>query len=516
MPHGAQQRASGQFVQTRPLDGVPATEQTEVYIAYDSQRLYFGIYAHYSNPSLVRANRVDRDRTENDDTVTVFFDPFLDQQSGYSMSVNGYGVQGDSLVRGTGGFGGQGVQSVEGDTSWNASVPDRPASWLKTAGPPRWSFPFKSLRYPARGGGEAHRWGFQVQREIQGKNETVVWAPISRDISGFLRQMGLLEGMSNLSTSRNLELLPSFTAVQAGRLDSKTGALQPGRFGRGGHLPEVRGHLEPDVGLHLQSRLLPDRIRPPADRSEPAVSGQLPGAASVLPRGAGQLPTGGACRPDGSHADDRRPTVRRKLTGKMGRVTMGFLMARDQAPGRVDDRSDPAFGRTAQVVAGRAMYELLSGTYARRNVHQPRVHERIQSSLRLRSAAPAGIRSTRDQVKGAFTDHRRSKRRPQDRPLERAQPAQTGAKLQLHAPSRRDRTRREDGPGIHPAGRRAQYERDCLIQLVAGGRDRELGSANTPSTGITTLRGNLQEQNNGMGLSFDFREEHQPEWECEP
>src|SRR5215210_2077351 len=44
-----------QFVQRRPLDGAPATEQTEVYVAYDSERLYFGIYAHYSEPSLIRA-----------------------------------------------------------------------------------------------------------------------------------------------------------------------------------------------------------------------------------------------------------------------------------------------------------------------------------------------------------------------------------------------------------------------------------------------------------------------------
>jgi hypothetical protein len=166
-------------VQTRPLDGVPATEQTEVYIAYDSQGLYFGIYAHYSDASLVRANRVDRDRTENDDTVTVFFDPFLDQQSGYSFAVNGYGVQSDSLVKGTGGFGGQGVQTVEGDTSWNALF--QSAGQLVEDG---WTaemvIPFKSLRYPARGGGEAHRWGFQIQREIHSKQETAAWAPSPR------------------------------------------------------------------------------------------------------------------------------------------------------------------------------------------------------------------------------------------------------------------------------------------------------------------------------------------------
>ena len=80
------------FVQERPVEGAPATEQTEVFFAYDSDQLYIAIYAHYSDPSLIRANRVDRDKTEEDDIVTVTFDPYQDQQLGYSFSVNGYGV----------------------------------------------------------------------------------------------------------------------------------------------------------------------------------------------------------------------------------------------------------------------------------------------------------------------------------------------------------------------------------------------------------------------------------------
>ena len=81
-----------EFVQQRPFEGAPASERTEVSIAYDSRNIYLGIYAHYSDPALVRANRVDRDQIENDDTVQVFLDPFLDQQRGYVFSVNGYGV----------------------------------------------------------------------------------------------------------------------------------------------------------------------------------------------------------------------------------------------------------------------------------------------------------------------------------------------------------------------------------------------------------------------------------------
>src|SRR5215213_6911753 len=68
------------FVQERPVEGAAATEQTEIHVTYDADRLYFGIYAHYSDPGLVRANRVDRDATANDDTVTFYIDPFLDQQ----------------------------------------------------------------------------------------------------------------------------------------------------------------------------------------------------------------------------------------------------------------------------------------------------------------------------------------------------------------------------------------------------------------------------------------------------
>src|SRR5688500_2853975 len=88
------------FVQQRPLEGAPATEQTEVHIAYDSQNIYFGIYAHYSDPGLIRASRVDRDQTARDDTVRVYFDPFLDQQRAYVFAVNGYGVQSDAVLGG--------------------------------------------------------------------------------------------------------------------------------------------------------------------------------------------------------------------------------------------------------------------------------------------------------------------------------------------------------------------------------------------------------------------------------
>ena len=55
-------------------------------------------YAHYSDRKLIRANLVDRDQTAGDDNVRLYFDPFLDQQRAYVFSVNGYGIQSDSVL----------------------------------------------------------------------------------------------------------------------------------------------------------------------------------------------------------------------------------------------------------------------------------------------------------------------------------------------------------------------------------------------------------------------------------
>ena len=217
-----------EFVQQSPIEGAPATEDTEIFIAYDDTNLYFGMHAHYSDPSMMRANRVDRDRAGfGDDTISVYFDTFLDQQRAYVFTLNGYGVQGDSLMsrRGGGGGGGGGGQGgrgggfsggggrggfsgvPRGDSSWDALF-ESGGTLVDDGWTAEMAIPFKSLRYPSVGN-QAHRWGFQITRSIRGKDETVVWAPVSRGVSGFLPQMGLLDGMSGLSTSRNLEILPT-------------------------------------------------------------------------------------------------------------------------------------------------------------------------------------------------------------------------------------------------------------------------------------------------------------------
>ena len=147
-----------EFTQQAPIDGAPATEATDVYIAYDSENLYFAFHAHYQDPAIMRANRVERDRAMQDDLMTVYFDTFLDQQRGYDFDVNGYGVQGDGVI--TAGVGGGGGRGGGGRGGWvGGPIPRADRSWntlFDTAGrivedgyTAEMAIPFKSLRYPS-------------------------------------------------------------------------------------------------------------------------------------------------------------------------------------------------------------------------------------------------------------------------------------------------------------------------------------------------------------------------------
>ena len=364
------------FVQQAPLDGADATEATEIRLAYDSQNIYLAVHAHYGDPGLMRANRVDRDQANQDDLITVYFDTFLDQQRSYVFDVNGYGVQGDGIVNSTGGGrgGGRGRRGGGGGgSSGRQGIPAPDRSWdalFESAGQivgdgftAEIAIPFKSLRYPQLDDTTPHRWGFQVVRSIKSKDdEADVWSPISRDEFGFMTQMGVLEGMTNLSTSRNLEFLPTFTGIQFGSLDSTTGGFPEDAKAEGGL--DVKYGITSNLTADLTFN--PDFSQIESDRAQIDVNQRFP---LLFPE----------LRPfflEGQEifqftsphrfVNTRTivdPRVGAKLTGKVGDVTLGFLAADDEAPGNLEDRSDPAYGQSAQVFIGRARYDLYAQSH---------------------------------------------------------------------------------------------------------------------------------------------------------
>ncbi len=356
-----------EFVQREPVDGAPASEDTDVFVAYDDTHLYLAFHAKYENPEILRASRVDRDRAGfSDDTISVYFDPFLDQQRAYVFQVNGYGVQGDSIVSGGrgGGFSGGGRGGVpRGDRSWDALYTSggQPVADGFTA---EMAIPFKSLRYPARPGNAPHTWGFQIVRQVRDKDETIVWSPVSRDIAGFLPQMGVLDGMTGLSTSRNLEIQPTFTAFRYGTYDEAAGRL-------------VDGDPQPDLGANFKYGVTPNLIADftlnpdfsqiESDRPQVEVNQRFalfyPELRPFFLEGAEifQITAPVTVVHTRTIVD---PQYGAKLTGKAGKTTLGVLFADDEGASLgVDDRLDPAFGQSAQTFVGRVRYDLYSESY---------------------------------------------------------------------------------------------------------------------------------------------------------
>ncbi len=357
-----------EFVQRQPVDGAPATEATDVMLAYDSSNVYLAFRARYQDPGIMRANRVDRDQAgRGDDVISVYFDTFLDQQRAYVFSVNGYGVQGDAVVGGRGGGGrgggGGGGGIPRGDSSWDAL--------FRTGGQPvedgftaEMAIPFKSLRYPARGSDVPHTWGFQIVRQIRGKDETVVWSPVSRDIAGFLPQMGVLDGMTGLSTSRNLEIQPAFTAFRFGTLDEDLGQVVDGD-----PQPAVGANFKYGVTSNLTADFTvnPDFSQIESDRPQVEVNRRFalfyPELRPFFLEGAEIFQIQAPVRVVHTRTIVD-PLYGAKLTGKAGNTTLGVLYANDDAASLgIDDPLAPTFGRSAQTFVGRVRYDLYAESF---------------------------------------------------------------------------------------------------------------------------------------------------------
>ncbi len=343
------------FTQQNPREGEPATEPTEVWLAYDSRNLYVAIYAHYTDVAIMRANRVDRDQTRRDDRVAIYLDTFLDQQRAYRFSVNGYGVQGDAVMNAAG----HGHDRNE-DDSWD--------TLFETAGGPvadgwivEMAIPFKSLRYPSRKHGEAHRWGLQILRTVEARDESDTWSPVSRDVDGFLTQMGVLYGITDLSTSRNLEVLPTMTAVQLGSLDSDTGVYSHHR-------------AKPDFGVNVKYGITsnltadftanPDFSQIESDRPQIDVNQRYP---LFFPEQRPFFLEGQEIFNTQINLVHTRtivdPRVGAKITGKVNDTTLGVLVADDGAAGLVDDLPARAQGKIARFLVARLRQDLYTESF---------------------------------------------------------------------------------------------------------------------------------------------------------
>ena len=183
------------FIQTDPRNGAPATERTEVRIAYSRTALYMGVVCFDDEPGrLLRFQRRRDEGLGSDDRFMWVIDPFLTSQNGYFFETNPSGLMGDALLTPAG-------QNRQWDGIWTLRVERSDVGWTFEV-----EIPFSTLNFDPSG----TSWGINFQRTVRRKNEESLWYGWARN-QGLQRltNTGLLQGMNDdVSQGLGLDIRP--------------------------------------------------------------------------------------------------------------------------------------------------------------------------------------------------------------------------------------------------------------------------------------------------------------------
>ena len=206
------------FRQTAPDEGQPASERTEVRIAYTSDTLYIGVVCYDRDPSSIIMTDSRRDSSLRDsDSFLVILDTFSDRQNGFVFGTSPAGQEYDGQVINEGGGRGGGFSSsgsggysrgsgggfnLNWDGAWQVRTRVSDIGWSA-----EFAIPLRTVRYPAR---ELQSWGVNFQRNIRRRNETVYWSPLPRQYNLYRVSMaGQLSGLRvPAERAANLQLTP--------------------------------------------------------------------------------------------------------------------------------------------------------------------------------------------------------------------------------------------------------------------------------------------------------------------
>jgi hypothetical protein len=199
------------FYSFHPLDGQPADEQTAVLLGYVESALYVAFICFDSTPYNIRSTICKRDEIKDDDSVVLYLDTFNSGNEAYMFSFNPFGIQADGIVV---------------DMAAEDYTPDfvhfSEGRLFKKGYIVEAEIPFKSLRFPQD---ENMVWGIAIGRTIQHLDQDNIWPAISRNSTTFIPQFGKLYGLKDISSGKNIEILPEFTASRLNEMNYETSSL---------------------------------------------------------------------------------------------------------------------------------------------------------------------------------------------------------------------------------------------------------------------------------------------------
>jgi hypothetical protein len=191
---------AGGFIQQDPQIGQPATEPTEVRIAYSRSSLYMGVFCFDSEPDKLLGFQRRRDEAlGSDDRFMWSLDPYLNGRDGYFFEINPSGLMGDALITPGGG------QNRQWDGIWTAKVRRTEKGWFAEI-----EIPFQTLNFDPN----SDAWGVNFQRTVRRKNEESLWTGYLRN-QGIRRMTtaGIVNGIREVSQGHGIDIKPFVTGT---------------------------------------------------------------------------------------------------------------------------------------------------------------------------------------------------------------------------------------------------------------------------------------------------------------
>ena len=196
--------------QSQPNAGQPATEKTEIRIAYDATNFYVGVICYDADPEALVVSDARRDASlAETDAFSFILDTYNDGQNGFVFGTNPIGIEYDAQVNneGQGNFsanrqqGGQvGGFNLNWDASWEVKTEVGDYGWSA-----EFAIPLRTLRFAS---GENVDWGINFRRNIRKTNEIAYWASLPYQFNlNRLSLAGKLQGLS-LQSPGNLKVIP--------------------------------------------------------------------------------------------------------------------------------------------------------------------------------------------------------------------------------------------------------------------------------------------------------------------
>ncbi len=342
----AMARAEG-FVQREPDNGMPASQDTVVYTAYDSRNLYVVFLAFDSEPELIRANLAPRENIGDDDSVGVLIDTFNDQRNAYGFGSSPLGVQVDGRW-----------SEIAKQSNWDTSYE---AVWqtdtrLTDAGyMVLMTIPLRNLRFPLT---EEQQWRIMFERRIPRTSEQASWPRYLSNIEGRLNQAAVLKGVRDVSPGRNIQLIPFAFARNFDVLDA-----------RAAEGPAFNSDSEENIGLDakfvfndslvLDATLNPDFSQVESDEPQVTVNERF--EVRFDERRPFFLENADYFNTESTLVFTRRivdPSEGLRFTGKQGPWGIGTMLMNDEAPGQRVAADSPLAGQSADIRILRAFREI--------------------------------------------------------------------------------------------------------------------------------------------------------------